>query len=485
MTQRQRTNGVYMNRFPLNAFPRDLKEVILDLRGETQAPEPLIASSVLSALSLALQDKLDVQVTTSIRSPVSLFFLVIANSGERKTSVDRRILAPIYEHDRISAQNYEVLMAKYVAEYKIWKVKEKAILASIEKKAKKGLATELEDAQYFTHSQQCPRLPKSEKRIYNNVTPEALQQNMFLHQSNIGLIADEGANILDRKVMNDLSFLNSIWDGVSFQVERKTTQSFQIENGRITLSVMVQQAIFEEYLKKSGIKAKGSGFFARCLPVFIDEQLSTQGSRFIREYSNNRHTYIELFHQKVCLYLKSSSQEPRECVTFDPLAELEWKEIYNDIEEQLRRGGDYENIKDTASKMANNIARLSALLSYFERGSVLIDKVSVRQAKDICLWYMEQANNIFGALEWDEEVKLLDWLDYFYRRKNCNSIRKNDIRQMGPNSLRKGKRLDIVLKRLEHEGCIDIIQCEIQSLWVYQGPTFFNNSYTKKQWFRN
>ncbi|EOG1934982.1 DUF3987 domain-containing protein [Providencia stuartii] len=102
MTQRQRTNGVYMNRFPLNAFPRNLKEVILDLREETQAPVPLIASSVLSALSLSLQDKLDVQVTSSLRSPVSLFFLVIANSGERKTSVDRRVLAPIYEHDRIS-----------------------------------------------------------------------------------------------------------------------------------------------------------------------------------------------------------------------------------------------------------------------------------------------------------------------------------------------------------------------------------------------
>ncbi|MEX5989660.1 DUF3987 domain-containing protein [Providencia hangzhouensis] len=56
-------------------------------------------------------------------------------------------------------------------------------------------------------------------------------------------------------------FLNSIWDGHCFQVERKTMQSFQIENGRITLSVMVQQAIFEEYLKKQGHKSEGKRFF--------------------------------------------------------------------------------------------------------------------------------------------------------------------------------------------------------------------------------
>ncbi|SUJ37134.1 Uncharacterised protein [Serratia marcescens] len=60
--------------------------------------------------------------------------------------------------------------------------------------------------------------------------------------------------------MNDLSFINSMWDGVSFHVDRKTTQSFTIENGRITLSVMVQKKPFDLYLKRQGERARGSGF---------------------------------------------------------------------------------------------------------------------------------------------------------------------------------------------------------------------------------
>lgn len=93
---------------------------------------------------------------------------------------------------------------------------------------------------------------------------------MYNHSLHTGLLADEGANILDRQVMNDLSFINSMWDGGDFRVERKTAQSFTIENGRITLSLMVQKKPFDLYLRRQGDKA-------RCLVLFIDESLTTQG----------------------------------------------------------------------------------------------------------------------------------------------------------------------------------------------------------------
>ncbi|WP_194857290.1 DUF3987 domain-containing protein [Morganella morganii] len=53
-----------------------------------------------------------------------------------------------------------------------------------------------------------------------------------------------------------LTFLNSVWDGVPFQVERKTGDSFIIDDGRITLSVMVQKAVFDSYMKRQGDKAR-------------------------------------------------------------------------------------------------------------------------------------------------------------------------------------------------------------------------------------
>lgn len=63
-----------MNHFPLNAFPQLLRETILDVRECTQAPVPLIASSVMSALSLSCQGLIDIKVNDTVLSPTSLFY---------------------------------------------------------------------------------------------------------------------------------------------------------------------------------------------------------------------------------------------------------------------------------------------------------------------------------------------------------------------------------------------------------------------------
>ncbi|MEX6224044.1 DUF3987 domain-containing protein [Providencia hangzhouensis] len=43
-----------------------------------------------------------------------------------------------------------------------------------------------------------PILPKCNRLIYNNTTPEALQFTMYNHSQNIGLIADEAVTWIDR-----------------------------------------------------------------------------------------------------------------------------------------------------------------------------------------------------------------------------------------------------------------------------------------------
>lgn len=388
-----------MRHFPLNAFPSELREAILDIEELTQAPIPLIASSVISAISLSCQNLINVEVNEKMKTPVSLFLFVIANSGERKTTVDRIVMDPFYQHDKNSLHKFDENQEIYSIELKVWETKEKAILGVIKKKTVKGQPTELEFQRLRELQIEKPILPKCNRLIYNNTTPEALQFTMYNHSPNIGLIADEGANILDRQVMKDLSFINSMWDGVSFHVERKTAQSFTIEDGRITLSMMVQKKPFDLYLKRQGEKARGSGFFARCLPVFIDEHLSTQGERFIRPHSNEQEN-LSYFHQRINeLLMKDEANikaRNRDIISLDTEAQYQWERIYNKIEHRINPDEIYANMNDFASKLPNNVARLSALLSYFTEGNCAIKKEYIQKAWLLCEWYMEQAINVFS-----------------------------------------------------------------------------------------
>lgn len=475
-----------MNHFPLNAFPSKLREVILDVEELTQAPIPLIASSVISAISLASQRLINVKINPFFESPVSLFLFVIANSGERKTTVDRMVMRPFYQHDESLLRKFDESNKNYSIELKVWEVKEKAILGLIKKKTAEGQSTEVESKRLKELQAEKPMRPKSQRYIYSNVTPEALQSAMSQHSSNIGLIADEGANILDRQVMKDLSFINSMWDGVDFHVERKTTQSFTIEDGRITLSMMVQKKPFDLYLKRQGEKARGSGFFARCLPVFIDENLSTQGERFIRPHSNEQ-AHLSYFYQKTTELLMAGSQNIknsyRECLLLDIEAQYEWEKIYNKIEYQIHPDRKYANMNDFASKLSNNVARLSALLSYFTDGSCAIKKEYIQSAWLLCEWYMEQAINLFSYEDGYYEALLLSWLNREYSRRNSDYIKFNDIRRNGPNSLRKGKLLEKVIFNLEKAKAIDIEYSRKGARLVCEGAQFRYNDFTNNPIF--
>ena len=61
----------------------------------TQAPMALCAQSVLAAAALAIQAHYDVILPGGGQKPLTQLFLSIAESGERKSSVDRIALRPV------------------------------------------------------------------------------------------------------------------------------------------------------------------------------------------------------------------------------------------------------------------------------------------------------------------------------------------------------------------------------------------------------
>lgn len=475
-----------MNEFPLSAVPSFLREAIKDVNKLTQAPFPLIASSAISAMSLACQSLIDVRVNESVTSPVSLFLLIIANSGERKTSVDRKILKPFYQHDADNLHQVRLKEKEHEPKQIAWREKQKGILSQIRKAAVKGQCTKALEKRLQELNDDKPEPPKNSRIIYNNVTPEALQSAMYNHSSSVGLIADEGANILDRQAMNDLSFINSVWDGASFHVERKTTKSFTIEDGNITLSVMVQKKVFDSYIKRQGQKARGSGFFARCLVVHIDESLSTQGERFLRNHYHDTY-FLDLVHQRIVDLLEEQQPDENSGVkkhsVFEPAARYEWESIYNHIESRIRPDKEYGGMNDFASKLANNVARLSALFAYFIDGSTTIEKDYVESAWILCEWYMQQATNLFAYEEGYYEALLLSWLHRKMDSTGKRPLRFNDIRRFGPNILRKGTLLETVISNLEKAKVIDIDYGLYGARMVFRGRHFNDNDYTRNPVF--
>lgn len=119
-------------------------------------------------------------------------------------------------------------------------------------------------------------------------------------------------------------------------------------------------------------------------------------------------------------------------------------------------------MKDHASKLAENVARVAALLHFFEgyNGDISLDTFNVaRNICDMCSQYFLRKFDIRPQAEVDAEA-LWNWLHknqfnpiFSYRRY----IKKNDVRQGGPNQLRDTELLNKAINFLVKKGFISVV----------------------------
>ena len=74
--------------YPIRCLPSLIQEAVIAYHQYGKQPLSLIACSALATISLSCQSLANVARDRLLVSPVSLYFLLIAESGERKSSVD-------------------------------------------------------------------------------------------------------------------------------------------------------------------------------------------------------------------------------------------------------------------------------------------------------------------------------------------------------------------------------------------------------------
>jgi hypothetical protein len=149
----------------------------------------------------------------------------------------------------------------------------------------------------------------------------------------------------------------------------------------------------------------------------------------------------------------------REAIGFSPAAGKLWMEIYNEIESGIPEGGRFYAAGDLASKLADNIARVAALLHIFAGGGGDITLHALEFSIDFCLWCSDEFFRLFiPPREIDVDVsQLREWFDTKFD-VGYRKIRRNEIMQFGPRRIRNKKRLDACLDEMISQGVISCFE---------------------------
>lgn len=86
--------------YPLDALPGIVSAAVTEYLAYGQQPPALVASSALAAVALSAQGLANVARDPQLIGPLSLNFLIVAQSGERKSAADKVFTAALAQWER-------------------------------------------------------------------------------------------------------------------------------------------------------------------------------------------------------------------------------------------------------------------------------------------------------------------------------------------------------------------------------------------------
>uniref|UniRef100_E6PW61 DUF3987 domain-containing protein n=1 Tax=mine drainage metagenome TaxID=410659 RepID=E6PW61_9ZZZZ len=449
--------------YPLDALPPRILAAVNEVRSFAQAPVALVASAALSAVSVAVQGLYDIKRADRLTGPCSLFMLTIAESGERKTTADGFFTAALREYETEQADVAKPGIKAFKADHAAWEAEKSGQQDAIRSASKSGKTTGDLTASLRILVNDEPQPPRVPRLLYSDATPEALTWGLSKTWPSAAVISSEAGGVFGSHGMGaesmtrNLSILNQLWDGRDLVFDRrKENGSFAVRGARLTMSLQTQDITLRQFFERTAGLARGSGFLARFLVAWPE---STQGTRLYKEPPTSWPA-LASFNTRMAAILRTAAPIDQDgtlqpvMLGLTPEAKAAWVQFHDAIETELGAGGELSDVKDVASKTADNAARLALLFHIFEGGTGAVSAEAFTGASRVVAWHLNEARRFLGEFamspELAEAARLDGWLLAYCRQNQAQEIGRRDAQQYGP--LRDGAQLDAVLRELETLG---------------------------------
>lgn len=449
--------------YPIEHLPKPLQELTYELVDKVQCPIPLVTNAILASLSLAIQGLVNVARDKELVSPVSLYLMAIAESGERKTGANNAVINHILNLDNQRYVADGEARKAYKTALDIWTAEKEGLTQQLKNAVKNGQPTQTIKDEIKQLDKEKPQPPRGKTMIYEDTTPEGLIKALYHGCPSAGIFSDEAGIVFGSHGMNsesikrNLATTNKLWEGGEVRTTRADAENNKlIVDRRLTLCLATQESTVRDFYENSRGLARGTGFGARFL---ISWPKSKQGQRLYKEPPQkmvHKEQFIartlELLHIPLTINEDTGALQPI-TLYLTVKAKQAWIRFFNDTEQELRTGGELETIKDVTSKAADNVARLAALFHVYEQGVTgLISEAHIINAAHIMTWHLMESRRFFGEISLDKELSHVvifdNWLQKYCLDNHTTRISTMKARQLCPNPLRGKGVLDEVIGQL-------------------------------------
>jgi len=350
--------------FPANVFPPQVEEFVHAVADAIQVPPDLPAVLALGVGAAACSGRAEVYLTPDWdREPLNDYYATVLHSGERKSEVFKKITAPIeeYEQELVETARPEIDQAaveREIQEKRLAELKSQA--AKAKGKDSDELGREAVELSRTIEEQQPLRMPRL---LADDTTSEAITTLLVEQGGRTAIMGTEGGifGIMAGRYSEgkgNFDIYMKGYTGDPVRIDRKGRGPEYIPRPLITFCVTVQPQVIEEL----GVNRefRGRGLLARynySIPANIVGYRKIRVTAVPEETSHAWSARI-----KDVLRLPDIKEGDEHRLTLTPEAAELFEQYREQVEIDLRPGGDLAEIVDWGNRLAGTVARQAGIL---------------------------------------------------------------------------------------------------------------------------
>lgn len=457
--------------FPLHALGETLKHATGAIEAVIQCPMACAANSVLAVASLAAQGVANVilPIGQGKPAPLSLYFLTVLESGERKSSADSLALKPVRETEARLAEAGREERLLYSASLAAHEAKSKQLIAK-HKADRAVLQAALVDLGAAPLPPIIPVIAPS-----GDQTMEGLFRVYQQGRPSLALLCDDAATFLGghslkaEQKAGSTANLCRAWDGAKLERIRGGDGVSVLHDRRLAAHLMVQPGVAAGFL--SDQQFADQGLLARFLIAAPDGRA---GTRFRNDSSYQSLAIraaqkLEVYNQAITRLLDQPVQwkDPEDralgvemnALHFSADARRAYVEFANEVEADMGAAGKLGTVKAFASKLPENAGRIAGTLTLIDDPHAsVIEAETLANAMELARFYLGEAMRLQAAGAIDPELQGAEKLRRWLLDRPADTIGLTEIYQLGPNAIRQADKARTAMHILEAHGCAHSIE---------------------------
>jgi hypothetical protein len=410
--------------FPVDCLPALIQEYVQAVAAHSQTAPDMAAVISLGVLAVCLQGKALVQGTPGYFEPLSLYTVVVAAPGERKSGVMRDMTQVLYDYEQEFNQRREPEIRSYRQKKEELERKISGLQKKLEQSNHAELELELKDLE-----NQLEDLPevKPVRFFADDCSSEALTSLLANNNGRFAVISTEGGifDIMAGRYSNKTNI--DVWlkghCGDVIRVDRLGREAEYIPHPALSALLTIQPSVLDDIMSNDTMS--GRGLIARFLYSCPKSQI---GSRVFAAPPIPKETAVG--YQTVIQTLMDLPAENPAILNLSERATDVISDYFREHERFL--AGEGQAISDWASKYIGAILRIAGLLHMADAlpDDRVIHSQTMRRAIRIGGYFLAHSTYAYSMMGTDLAIKKAMFVLAKLKKNQVTELKRSELLRM-------------------------------------------------------